>query len=112
MIIENNGRKIIIGKNIPDAENAPRIDRVECDDPEEILYNIVKTIEEGGYNPVSQLVGYVISEDPTHISNYKNARTLMNKIDRDELLEHMVKTYIDSLEEKFGEDTDSTNELD
>ena len=100
MIIENNGRKIIIGKNIPEMPDVPV--EPSAEDPREILYNICSTITEGGYNPVSQLVGYITSEDPTHISNYKNARTLMSKIDVNELLEDMVRTYIKGLENEFG----------
>jgi uncharacterized protein (UPF0297 family) len=100
MIIENNGRKIIIGKNVPDTEQYQKEPEVE-QSPRELLYNICKTVEEGGYNPVSQLVGYIISEDPTHISNYQNARTLMSKIDRDEMLEDMVRSYIDTLCREF-----------
>lgn len=99
MILENNGRKIIIGGNISEETEAPL---AQTEDPKEILYNICQTIKEGGYNPVSQLVGYIVSEDPTHISNYKNARTLIGKIDRDDLLEDMVQTYIESLENQFG----------
>lgn len=64
----------------------------------EILLEICQSIREGGYNPVSQIVGYIISEDPTHITNYKNARTLMSKIDRDDLLEQMVTKYIEFIE--------------
>ena len=64
----------------------------------EILLEICQSIREGGYNPVSQIVGYIISEDPTHITNYKNARTLMSKIDRDDLLEEMVTKYIEFIE--------------
>lgn len=107
MILENNGRKIIIGGNISEEIEAP--DK-EIEDPKEILYNICQTISEGGYNPISQLVGYIVSEDPTHISNYKNARTLIGKIDRDDLLEDMVQTYIESLENQFGKKETQEND--
>ena len=100
MILENNGRKIIIGKNVPETEQYKKEAEAE-QDPRALLYTICKTVEEGGYNPVSQLVGYIISEDPTHISNYQNARTLMSKIDRDEMLEDMVRSYIDALNREF-----------
>jgi uncharacterized protein (UPF0297 family) len=102
MILENNGRKIIIGKNVPETQQYKKEQETEKT-PRELLYTICKTIEEGGYNPISQLVGYVISEDPTHISNYQNARTLMSKIDRDEMLEDMVRSYIDTLKREFEE---------
>ncbi|MBE6583565.1 MAG: IreB family regulatory phosphoprotein [Ruminococcaceae bacterium] len=99
MIIENNDRKILIGKNF--SEPAPKA----CDDgvdSKELLYKICKTVTEGGYNAVSQLMGYIISEDPAHISNYNNARTLIGRIDRDELLEDMINTYLEKLEAQYG----------
>ena len=74
-----------------------------------MLYNICTSIRNGGYNEVTQLMGYIISEDPAHISNYNNARTLMNRIDRDELLEDMIKVYLSTLDAQYGKD--SKNEL-
>ena len=47
-----------------------------------------------GYNPINQIVGYLISEDPTYITNYNNARTLICRIDRDELLQELVRNYL------------------
>ena len=47
-----------------------------------------------GYNPINQIVGYILSEDPTYITNYNNARTLICRIDRDELLQELVKCYL------------------
>ncbi len=99
MILEANGKKIIIGKNVPDS---PMPKRAREETRDELLYRICSMIEEGGFNPVSQIVGYIISEDPTHISNYKNARTLMTRIDRDELLEAMVKSYIETLDKRIA----------
>ncbi len=103
MILENKDLKIIIGKNVPET-SAP-VKQPE-EDKQELLYSIAQTIYEGGYNPVSQLMGYIISDDPTHISNYNNARTLMNRIDRDELLKDMVQAYLFILEQKYGKATD------
>ncbi len=57
-----------------------------------IVYNALK---EKGYNPINQIVGYILSEDPTYITTYNNARNLIRKIDRDELLQVMVKNFID-----------------
>ena len=47
-----------------------------------------------GYNPINQIVGYILSEDPTYITNYNNARTLICRIDRDELLQELLKCYL------------------
>lgn len=102
MILENNGLKIIIGKNVPETD-APVVQQQAQDDPRALIHEICQTIAEGGYNPVSQLVGYIESDDPTHISNYKNARTMINRIDRDELMADMVKTYIEHLSSIYGE---------
>lgn len=51
-------------------------------------------MEEKGYNPINQIVGYILSEDPTYITNHNNARTLIRKIDRDELLQVLVRRYL------------------
>ena len=109
MILENKDLKIIIGKNVPETD-AP-INKESGEDPRELLNTICELIKEGGFNPVTQLVGYVESDDPTHISNYQNARTLINRIDRDELIEDMVKVYIDYIASIYGknEKTDDEN---
>ena len=69
------------------------------DDKDVEIYNILTTVyqalEEKGYNPINQIVGYILSEDPTYITNHNNARTLIRKIDRDELLQALVKNYLD-----------------
>ena len=59
-----------------------------------ILSTVYQALEEKGYNPINQIVGYILSEDPTYITNYNQARTLIRKIDRDELLQIMVKNYL------------------
>ena len=51
-------------------------------------------LKEKGYAPINQIVGYILSEDPTYITNYKSARTLICKVDRDELLQALVKHYL------------------
>ena len=56
-----------------------------------VVYN---ALNEKGYNPVSQIVGYILSEDPTYITTHNNARSLIRRIDRDELLQILVKTYL------------------
>ena len=66
----------------------------------EILKEVYGALSEKGYNPVNQIVGYILSGDPTYITSYKNARNLIRQIERDELLERMVKDYI-GLEEEY-----------
>ena len=95
MILENNKERIIIK-----AKSVPVIIPDEEMQPKELFLAICDAIREGGYDPVSQIVGYIISEDPTHITNYKNARTLIGKLDRDDLLKEMVDTYINSLQDE------------
>ena len=65
-------------------------------DPEikEVLTSVYNSLQEKGYNPTNQIVGYILSEDPTYITNYNNARSLIRKLDRDELLQELVKQYL------------------
>ena len=70
------------------VENAPQI---QAKDILEIVY---QALREKGYNPVSQMVGYIMSGDPTYITSYNGARSLIMKMERDELVEEMLKTYI------------------
>ena len=60
-----------------------------------ILLSVYEALKEKGYDPINQIVGYILSEDPTYITNYKSARTLICKIDRDELLQVLVRHYLD-----------------
>ena len=60
----------------------------------EILGNVYAALQEKGYNPVNQIVGYILSGDPTYITSHNNARNLIRKIERDELLEELVKSYL------------------
>ena len=58
------------------------------------LMVIYDALREKGYNPINQIVGYILSEDPTYITNYNNARSLIRKLDRDELLQVLVRKYL------------------
>ncbi len=60
----------------------------------DILTSVYNSLQEKGYNPINQIVGYILSEDPTYITNYNNARTLIRRLDRDELLQELVKKYL------------------
>lgn len=66
-------------------------------DPENmrsILRSVYKALTEKGYNPIDQIVGYLLTEDPTYITNYNSARTMICKIDRDELMQILVREYL------------------
>lgn len=65
------------------------------DELKRILTSVYDALREKGYNPINQIVGYILSEDPTYITNHNNARSLIRKIDRDELLHILVQSYLD-----------------
>ena len=58
------------------------------------VLQVYRALEEKGYNPINQIVGYILSEDPTYITNHMGARTLIRKVDRDELLQILVRRYL------------------
>ena len=64
------------------------------DEIKAILTSVYNSLQEKGYNPINQIVGYILSEDPTYITNYNNARSLIRRLDRDELLQELVKKYL------------------
>ncbi|MBE6923912.1 MAG: IreB family regulatory phosphoprotein [Ruminococcaceae bacterium] len=59
-----------------------------------ILRNVFDALNEKGYNPINQIVGYLLTEDPTYITNYNNARSMICKLDRDDLLQELVRCYL------------------
>ena len=61
----------------------------------EILSSVYNSLMVKGYNPINQIVGYILSEDPTYITNYNNARSLICRLDRDELLQELLTSYLD-----------------
>ena len=71
-----------------------KVEREENVKTKEILKEVYEALAEKGYNPINQIVGYILSGDPTYITSHKNARNLIRMIERDELLEKMVKNYI------------------
>ncbi len=73
-----------------------KIEREENKKAKEILKEVYEALKEKGYNPINQIVGYILSGDPTYITSHKNARNLIRQIERDELLEKMVKEYIEA----------------
>ncbi|MCR5664734.1 MAG: IreB family regulatory phosphoprotein [Oscillospiraceae bacterium] len=62
----------------------------------EILSSVYNSLKVKGYNAINQIVGYILSEDPTYITNYNSARTLITHIDRDELLQELLKNYLEN----------------
>ena len=75
-------QEIMNGQTKPEATNR------------ETLQQVYQILNEKGYNPIGQIVGYLLSEDPTYITNCNNARALIRKIDRDELLDELVRVYL------------------
>ena len=74
---------------------------VPCDDKENMhstLRSVFDALNEKGYNPINQIVGYLLTEDPTYITNYNNARSKICKLDRDEMMQELVQCYL------FGKD--------
>ena len=70
------------------------LDEVREADMKRILLTVYDARKEKGYKPVSQIVGYLLSEDPTYITTHNNARSLIRRVDRDELLKAMVRSYL------------------
>lgn len=64
-------------------------------DVSQVLEQVYEALTEKGYNPVNQIVGYIMSGDPTYITSHKNARSLIMKVERDEILEELLSVYID-----------------
>lgn len=101
MILKNDDFKVIIGKDVPETDSPIRATE---EDKNLLIYNISEAIRDGGYDPISQLSGFIVSDDPTHISNHRNARTMINRIDRDDLLSDMVRVYLEKLRTEYGKD--------
>ncbi len=66
-------------------------------DVKHVLAQVYEALTEKGYNPVNQIVGYIMSGDPTYITSYKSARSLIMKVERDEILEELMSVYIDTM---------------
>ncbi len=72
------------------------VDKEKDNEAKEILISVYRALKEKGYNPINQMVGYILSGDPTYITNYKNARSIVRRLERDELLEEVLKFYLES----------------
>ena len=71
-----------------------QVEKEENSKAQEILKDVYEALVEKGYNPINQIVGYILSGDPTYITSHKDARNKIRQVERDELLEKMVKNYI------------------
>jgi len=93
------GYNIFINRKevVPMTESSTIKFTVPSDDKENmrtVLRNVFDALNEKGYNPINQIVGYLLTEDPTYITNYNNARSMICKLDRDELLQDLVNCYL------------------
>ncbi len=70
------------------------IDKEKQQEAREIIETVYGALEEKGYNPVNQFIGYMLSGDPTYITSHNNARSIISKIERDELLEELLRSYL------------------
>ena len=79
-----------------DISNTQYFKAVQEDKKLEVLREVYEALTEKGYNPINQIVGYIMSGDPTYITSYKSARSLIMKVERDEILEELMENYIET----------------
>ena len=77
-----------------------KVEKDKVNEAREILYTIYQALKEKGYNPINQIVGYILSGDPTYITNHNNARSIIRRLERDEMLEEILRSYLENLEKK------------
>ena len=70
------------------------VDKEKLNEAKEVILTVYQALKEKGYNPVNQIVGYILSGDPTYITNHQNARSVIRRLERDELLEEILKCYL------------------
>jgi len=73
-----------------------KVDKDRQNEAKAIIAEVFGALNEKGYNPINQIVGYLLSGDPTYITNHKNARSVVRRLERDELLEEIIKFYLDN----------------
>lgn len=73
-----------------------KMDKDKENEARDILFTVYEALKEKGYNPINQLVGYILSGDPTYITNHQNARSVVRRLERDELLEEIVRFYLEN----------------
>lgn len=80
--------------NLSEQTMMYRVENEEKESAAAIITAVYQSLKEKGYNPINQIVGYLLSGDPTYITSYNNARGLIRKLERDELIEELVKAYV------------------
>ena len=83
-----------MNKNMNETMKFSAVEKENESEERKILVSVYTALSEKGYNPVNQIVGYILSGDPTYITSHNNARVLIRKLERDELLEELVDSYI------------------
>ena len=78
------------------------IDQTKRISVSEVILRVYQALVERGYNPVNQIVGYIMSGDPTYITSHNNARSLIMKVERDEILEELMRNYVETCIERKG----------
>jgi len=72
-----------------------KVEKEVKNNAQDILREVYQALKEKGYNPINQIVGYILSGDPTYITSHRNARSIIRRMERDELLEEIMKSYLD-----------------
>jgi len=86
--------------NLSETQRVANLDKAVRNEARDILVKVYSALKEKGYNPVNQIVGYILSGDPTYITSHKNARVLISRLERDELLEEIVCFYLQENDER------------
>lgn len=73
------------------------VENDKVNEAREVILSVFKALKEKGYNPINQIVGYILSGDPTYITNHMDARSVIRRLERDELLEEILKFYLEEL---------------
>ena len=72
-----------------------KVEKDKMNEARDILFFVYKALKEKGYNPINQIVGYILSGDPTYVTNHNNARSIVRRLERDELLEEIIRFYLE-----------------
>lgn len=72
-----------------------KVEKEKITEPRDIINAVYQALKEKGYNPINQIVGYILSGDPTYITSHQNARSIIRRLERDEILEELLKSYLE-----------------